>query len=158
VEFSYKQEGLVFYHHGLSINYILLVILSPIIIYTYVRQGLKLRNHYANYYELELYLTETKKINLTGFLDTGNKLYDPYFHKPVILVNKDYLSYDIDNLKTILIPYYTVNNNGLLKCVIPYKLIIKGIGVKTDFLVGIINDETDLDGVTCILHTQLLEG
>ncbi len=42
VEFSYKQEGLIFYHSGLSINYIFLVILSPIIIYTYVRQGLKL--------------------------------------------------------------------------------------------------------------------
>lgn len=158
VEFSYKQEGLIFYHHGLSIIYILLVILSPIIIYTYVRQGLKLKNHYTNYYEVELFLTETQKINLTGFLDTGNKLIDPFFKRPVILVNYNYLSYDVDNLKTILVPYRTVNNNGLLKCIIPYKIIIKGIGAKTNFLVGIMHEETGIDGVNCILNQRLLEG
>ena len=158
VEFSYKQEGLIFYHHGLNINYILLVILSPIIIYTYVRQGLKLKNHYTNYYEVELFLTETQKINLTGFLDTGNKLIDPFFKRPVILVNYNYLSYDVDNLKTIFVPYRTVNNNGLLKCIIPYKIIIKGIGAKTNFLVGIMHEETGIDGVNCILNQRLLEG
>ncbi len=158
VEFSYKQEGLVFYHHGLSINYILLVILSPIIIYTYVRQGRELKNHYSNYYELELYLTKSKKVNLTGFLDTGNKLKDPYFKRPVILVNESNLTCDIKELKTVLIPYHTVNNNGLLKCIIPYKIIIKGKGVRTDFLVGIMNGEIGIEGINCILHHKLLEG
>ena len=37
VQFSYKQEGLVFYHNGLSVNFIFLVIISPIIIYIYIR-------------------------------------------------------------------------------------------------------------------------
>lgn len=158
VEFSYKQEGLVFYHHGLSINYILLVILSPIIIYTYVRQGKELKNHYANYYELELYLTKNKKIPLTGFVDTGNQLKDPYFQRPVILVNQSDLNCNLDCLKTVFIPYHTVNNQGLLKCIIPYKLVIKGVGVKTKLLVGIMNEKIPIEGINCILHNQLLEG
>ena len=158
VEFAYKQEGIVFYHHGLSVNYFLLVILSPIILYTYVRQGKELKNHYNNCYELELYLTKTKKILLTGFLDTGNKLKDPYFQRPVILISKNDLNYNIDKLKTVLIPYSTVNDQGLLKCIIPHKIIIKGVGVKTKFLVGVMNDKIEMEGVNCILHYQLLEG
>ncbi len=158
VEFSYQQKGLVFYHKGLSINYLVLVILSPIIIYTYVRQGLQLRNHYANYYELELFLTKSKKLNLTGFLDTGNKLVDPFLKRPVILVNNHYLKGVINDLKTIFIPYHTVNNKGLLKCVIPYKIIIKGVEVPIKFLVGVMTEEMELDGVNCLLHQCLLEG
>lgn len=158
LEFSYQQQGLVFYHRGLSINYLLLVILSPIIIYTYVRQGLKLKNHYLNYYELELFLTKTKKIRLTGFLDTGNKLIDPILKRPIILVSNNYLNSNLNNLKTILVPYYTINSKGLLTCIIPYKMIIKGIGIKTKFLVGIMNKDIGIEGINCILHQQLLEG
>ena len=50
VEFSYKQEGLVFYHDGLSINFIFLIIFSPVIVYAYVKQIKKLKNNYNNYY------------------------------------------------------------------------------------------------------------
>ena len=36
VEFSYKREGMVFYFDGLSINYILLLIVGPCIIALYI--------------------------------------------------------------------------------------------------------------------------
>ncbi|MDD4547971.1 MAG: sigma-E processing peptidase SpoIIGA [Bacilli bacterium] len=158
VEFSYKQEGLVFYHHGLSINYILLIIISPIIIYTYVRQGIKLKTNYANYYEIELFLTKDNSISLTGFVDTGNKITDPFFKRPVILVNKSELGDSIKDLKSVLIPYHTVSNNGLIKCVIPYQIVIKGVGIKKKFLVGIVDEDFKIEGINCILHNQLLEG
>lgn len=158
VEFSYKQEGLVFYHHGLSINVIFLVIFSPIIIYTYVRQGIRLKNNYAYYYQVDLYLKNHKPIKLNGFLDTGNKLQDPYHKRPIILINRKSLIYDINEFDFVLVPYNTVNNKGLLKCIIADKIYIKGVGEKTNLLVGIMEDKIKIDGINCILHYKLLEG
>ncbi len=158
VEFSYKQDGLVFYHNGLSVNVIFLVIFSPIIIYTYVRQGIRLKNNYAHYYEVDLYLKGHKAIRLNGFLDTGNKLKDPYKKRPIILINKKALKYNIDEFDFVLVPYNTVNNKGLLKCIVADKIHIKGHGEKTNFLVGVMEDKIKIDGINCILHYQLLEG
>ena len=56
LEFSYKNEGLVFYFNGLSINVSILLIMSPITIYAYVKQGLLLKNQYSNYYNIDIYL------------------------------------------------------------------------------------------------------
>lgn len=156
LEFSYKNEGIIFYHHGLSVNYIILIIIAPIVIYTYVRQGIRLKNNYNNYYKVELYLGDDIKIMLTGFLDTGNDLKDPYKKRPVILVNKNLIN-NIDDFKFCLIPYITVNGKGLLKCITAEKLKIEGV-YKTNFLVGILEENISIDGVDCILHNKLLEG
>ena len=42
LQFSYKNKGLVFYFNGLSINVIVLIILSPTIIYLYTKQALEI--------------------------------------------------------------------------------------------------------------------
>ncbi|MDD3392831.1 MAG: sigma-E processing peptidase SpoIIGA [Bacilli bacterium] len=157
IEFSYKQEGLIFYHHGLSINVIVLIIFSPIIIYTYVRQGKKLKNEYANYYKIDLYFNE-KIIKVTAFLDTGNKIKDPYSNKEVIIVNKKVLSKIKLPEKYLLIPYYTLNNYNLLKCYKIDKVFIHNIGFKNNILVGIMKDEIKIDGVNCIINNHILEG
>ncbi len=158
VQFSYKQDGLVFFHNGLSVNYILLVILSPIIIYNYIKQGLVLKNNYSNYYKVKIYLTKDIHVEVNGFLDTGNKLIDPFFKKPIILLHKSYIKNNIDIFKTVVVPYNTVNYNGILTCIIPYKIKVFKHGEKTNFLVGIIENEMGLDDVGCILHHKILEG
>ena len=51
--------------------------------------------------------------------------------------------------------------NGLydtLKCIIPDKVFIQGIGFKKNFLIGISNEKIGIDGIDCILNTQVLEG
>ena len=112
IQFSYKNNGLVFYHNGLSINFIVLLILSPIIIYLYIKECKSLKHNYNNYYKIEIYYkNQIKKIN--SFLDTGNKLVSPYNKSPVILVNKKIIKNIDDNY--IYIPYNTINNNGILK-------------------------------------------
>ena len=154
LEFSYKQIGLVFYHNGLSINFIVLIIASPIILFFYVKQALYLKNNYSNYYKVDIYLKENKKLSLTAFLDTGNKLIDPYRQRPIILVNKSLI--DVEKEKILLVPYNTVNNNGMLKCIVPEKIYIQNVGIKKKFLIGVM-DEINIDGVDCILNTKLLE-
>lgn len=153
IVFSYKQNDLVFIFKGYSINMIVLILISPIIIFVYIKQSLHLKNHYSNYYKVDIYLNN-KIIKCNAFLDTGNRLKDPYTNKPIILVNKGVIN---DSLATILIPYNTINEVGLLKCINVSKIDIKGIGVKKDVLVGIMNNKIRIDGVDCILHHKLLE-
>ena len=155
LEFSYKNEGLVFYFEGLSINVIVLIVLSPVIIYMYVKQGLLLRNHYSNYYNMDIYLKNGEVISVVGFLDTGNSLEDPYKKRPIILVNKGLI--DVDYEKVILVPYEALNYHGLLKCIVPDKVFIQGIGFRSNFLLGISNEDIMIDGVDCILHSKVLE-
>ena len=157
IEFSYKNEGLVFYHNGLSINFFVLLIASPIIIYIYTKQMKSLKNNYANYYKVDLYLKDNICIKLNAFLDTGNKLKDPYTNKPIILINKKDLILDINEFKMVLVPFNTVNNNGLLTCIKVDKIDIKGVGIKYNFLVGIMEDKIKIDGINCILNYKLWE-
>lgn len=154
IEFSYKNEGIIFYHNGLSINFIILIILSPIIIYVYIKQCKSLKHTYNNYYKIKInYKNKFKKIN--SFLDTGNRLVSPYNKSPVILVNEKIFKNIDDNY--IYIPYSTVNNDGILKCIKVDEIIIEGIGVRKNVLVGLTNS-IKIDDVDCILNMKLLEG
>lgn len=136
------------------LNVIILIILAPIITFIYIKSINKFKNNYSNYYKVDIYLKEDKKITITAFLDTGNKLIDPYKQRPIILVNKSLISEK--NEKILLVPYNTLNNSDLLKCIIPKKIYIHNIGYKTNFLIGLM-DEVNIEGVDCILNPKLLE-
>lgn len=158
IEFSYKQEGIVFYHQGLSINYIFLIILSPIIIYFYIKQGLFLKNNYSNYYQITINIDQNHSLIGTAFLDTGNKLTDPYTKKPIILVDKRKFIYDMNEFKMILVPITTANGTSLLPCIKINNIKIKGIGTKKNILLGIMEGNVKIDGIDFLLHEKILEG
>ena len=153
-EFSYKQEGLVFYHNGLSINFIFLIIFSPIIIYTYVRQVINLKNNYSNYYMVDIY-APWGILKVNGFLDTGNRLEDPYTKRPIMIINHKLWKEKID--KCLLVPIHTISDNYLLKCVSVDKINIKGIGIKKNVLIGLTEKEIKMEGIDCILQPKLME-
>ena len=136
------------------LNFIILVVLSPIITYIYIKIIKKLKNNYSNYYMIDIYLKDKPKITLNAFLDTGNKLIDPYTHKPIILVSRSNI--DITNEKTILVPYNTIDNHSLLTCVFPNKIFIHKIGYCRKCLIGII-DRVGIEGANCILNQEVLE-
>ena len=54
LEFSYQNQGLLFFHNGFSINYILLFLLSPIILWCYLKQTKSFKTTYHSYYKVEL--------------------------------------------------------------------------------------------------------
>lgn len=155
IQFSYKNEGLVFFHNGLSINIIFLLIISPIIIYFYVKQLRSLKTNYSNYYKIRIKLHD-KEYKFVGFLDTGNKLTDPYFNRPIILINRRKI--DLEVSSKILIPYSTITSSGLLECIRLDEVYIDDIGIKKNVLLGFIEENITIDGVDCILQTKLLEG
>ena len=157
LEFSYKNQGLVFYFNGLSVSFIVLIILSPVIVYAYVRQGMLLKNQYSHYYNIDIYLRNGRIIPTTAFLDTGNQLEDPYKRRPIILLNQSLLQIDYTKDSILLVPYDALNHHGLLKCIIPEKIFIQGVGFRDNFLVGISNERIRMEGIDCIMGWNLLE-
>lgn len=145
ITFSYKNTGLVFYFKGLSINYIFLFISSPTILYIYIKETKLFKQIHNNIYKVKLEI-ENKTYELNGFMDTGNNLIDPYFYKPIILINKK-----INSKKNIIVPCSVILGQGTLKCV-KGKLIYKNrtydVYVGTSFKI-------DIDGVDCLLNNKL---
>lgn len=143
--FSYKNTGLVFYFKGLSINYIFLIMSSPLIIYIYIKEARSFKQICNNIYKIELIVND-KCYKLNGFMDTGNNLVDPYFFKPVILINK---KIKFDNY--IIVPFISASNTSVLKC-IQGKVIYKNMIF--DVYVGYCN-EICIDGVDCLLNNKM---
>ena len=151
MEFSYKNDGLLFFNNGFSINYILLIILSPIILYLYIKQERELKINNNFYYTVTVFYNNKKYI-YNAYLDTGNKLYDPYFKKPVIIL------YDknIAVKKPLLIPYNTVNNTGILKGFKPSKVLINDRVIDKPLIIALSSEKLNIDGVDMLLHRDLL--
>ena len=154
--FSYKNIGLVFINKGFSINMFFIIVTSPIILYLYVKSNKELKHNYNNRYKVEITFLNGKKSLLTGFLDTGNNLYDQYKKRPIILINKDLIK-DY-NPRFILVPCKTINKNSLLKCFSVKKIVINGKNIEKEVLVGISDNLFNIEGVDLLLHSKITEG
>lgn len=139
---------------NIYLNYLVIIILSIEVMTLYIKENKKIKNTYNNYYKVDIYFEDKEKISLIGFLDTGNNLYDPYKKRPIILVDKKYQKED----KFILVPYHTINGEGLLKCIKPEKVYIEKIGYKTNLLVAFSSSPSTINGVEVILHKELMKG
>lgn len=145
ISFTYQNQGILFINNGLSINFILLIIVSPIIIFCYVKEHVLYKNTYGNIYEV-LIINGSNKYKLMGLLDTGNRLKDPYKGRSVILINNDILmGGDI-----VYVPYKALNTTGVIKCYKVDKVIVEEKEF-SNCLVGISKDKISIDGVECIL-------
>ena len=157
ITFNYKHDGIIFYNNGLSANFYLFLMTSPLIIYLYIKQIKDIRNNYSNYYKLDIYLNDGKVISTTSFLDTGNNLFDPYLNRPIILVDKRLIKDDYGYKDILLVPYDTIDSHGILKCLKVNYIYILGIGIRRNVLVGISNKKIMIDGVDSILNKKILE-
>ena len=147
---SFNNNNLMFYHNGFQINYLILIIISPIIILIYIKNVLKLKNNYSNYYKVDI-LYKDKLYHLSGFLDTGNHLKDTYKHRGIILVNLD-IDYELSDI--IYTPYNTLNYDGIIKCLKPDKIYVNKI-LFNNYLVGLSNENFKIDGINCLLHSSM---
>lgn len=146
---GYEVTSGIFVNNGYSINLIILLIISPVIIFMYVREVYKLKKKINTIYNVVIKF-KNKEIKLEGFLDTGNKLVDPYFNRPIILLNKKYI--DLRGKGVLYVPFESLNNNGLLKCVIPEYILIDN--KKIDSVVVGISENLKYD---CILNERLFD-
>lgn len=150
---SNYNKGLLFINSNIKLNLFISIILSILLLISYIKNIKELKTNYNKYYKIDIYFNKNK-ITLNAFLDTGNKLIDPYKKRPIILVNENKI--DIND-KYILVPYNTISNHDLLKCIKVDKVYIENIGIRKKLLVGLTNN-INIDCVDCILNEKLLEG
>ena len=149
-QFSIKKEGLVFINNGFSITMLFIVLISPVVIYFYVKMIKSFKVSYSNYYSVEIYYNDLK-IDCTGYLDSGNSL--SYLGNSVILLDKRKFIFDVETY--LFVPYETVSGSSVVKCFKPSKVVINNEVCKK-VLVGII-DNVSIDGVDVILNNNIKE-
>jgi len=154
LSFSESHYGLVFTYDTISINYIFLVIFSPIMLYIYVKQRKSIK-HYNQYYEAIVHFQNGTLLSLHAYLDTGNKLIDPITKKKIIIVSQNKIPKN--TIKNIFyVPYNALNHHGLMKCFKIDSLEING-KKSSNYLIGISEGDLLKDGVECILNSFCTE-
>ena len=147
--FCIKRKGLVFINNGFSITTLFILILSPIVIYLYVKQARSFKNIYNNYMSVSIYYGD-KYIDCIGYMDSGNNL--SYLNNNVILLDKRKMIFDIS--KYLYIPLTTVSGNSIIKAFKPDKVVINN-SICKKVLVGLI-DSIGMDGVDVILNNNMV--
>ena len=131
-------------------NYLVLVIGFIIVLFFYIKMIKKYNDSYSNYYKVNI-IIKNKNYLVTGYLDTGNKLYDTYKHRPVIILDKK-IKYNMEDI--IYVPYISLNNSSILKCLKTDRVIINN-HIFNNYLVGLSNKKINIDGINCILHSKM---
>ena len=106
--------------------------------------------------EVEIMNKEIPVFLFNGFLDSGNKLKDPYSNKSIIILDKNKVD-DIKVRSPVYVPYNSLNNHGLLTCYKGYRIEIDGKSFDK-FLIGISDEHFYMDGIDCILNNKIMEG
>ena len=150
---SNYNNGFLFLNSNTKINLLLAFLLSFVLLLSYLKNIKELKTNYNKYYKIDIYFNKNK-LSLNAFLDTGNKLVDPYKKRPIILVNEKLIN---NKYNYLLVPYNTISSNSLLKCIKAEKIYIDKIGYRKKFLIGLTNS-INIDGVDCILNEKLMEG
>ena len=154
ITFSYKNKGLLFFNNGLSINFIVLLISSPVITYLYLKEQRNYKMTYTLIHKVE-FILNNKKYIYNGYLDTGNKLCDPYKKRPILLVYDKKLSFGYEDC--ILVPYKTLESEGIIKCRKIDSLKIDDKFVDNNILIGLSKDKFSIEGIECILPNKIKE-
>ena len=80
---------------------------------------------------------------------------DPVTKKGIILVEEKSLR-KIKMPHVIYVPYHSLNNHGLLKCIAPKSVTLDGVSSK-NYLIGISEKKFQINGIECILNSKCLE-
>lgn len=111
----------------------------------------KFKTNYNNRYTV-LIDYENTHYEGVGFLDSGNKLVSPISGKPIILIEKEYIT--LHKLKLLPVPYNALNHHGILNCFKPEKVMINGIEID-NVLIGLSDVKFNIDGVSILLNARL---
>lgn len=156
IQFSYTNNGLVFNNNEGNINYVVILLIGFFIYFKYIKSFKDLKCNYSNYYRCKIYFDKEKWMEVNAFLDTGNKLSDPYSNKSIVLVHEDMIKGD-SSMKPIFVPYNSLNNHGLLRCYKALRIEIDGKSFDK-FLVGVSRENFFIDGIDCIINNKVMEG
>lgn len=130
-----------------GMHIILLFIISPIILYIYVKNNKMQKTKYINYYKIQLFIKK-QQLNLIGYMDTGNNLTSK---GTIVIISNIKNNFKV---KKHYIPYQTINGVSLLECIKIDKLIIEHYGIYQNIFLGF-SQNIKIDGVDVILNNKL---
>lgn len=145
---SFSVGGVMYLLMDTYYNYLVLIIGFMITLYLYIKMMKSYQDSYSNYYKVKITIRD-QDYDVVGYLDTGNKLI--YHHKPVIILDKK-IKYNFEDI--IYVPYTSLNNTSILKCLKTDKIIINNHVFK-NYLVGLSNKKINIDGINCILNSKM---
>lgn len=123
VWFAYKPDGIVINNNTVYFDISAKILLfSALIAYVISVVIIKLYNHTIakkEIFSLTIYKND-KKIHMFAFLDSGNKLKEPFSNYPVIIADSNKLDFQEERI----IPYNTVGGEGVLKAFKPDKVVL----------------------------------
>lgn len=137
-----------------NLNYIVLLIIGPIILFVYYKSNKKLKNTYSDYYKIKI-VFDNIEYNLVSFYDNGNNLKDPISRKSIIIVGNSRLEKIYNIRSPVYVPVITVKGTHLMKCFKPSYIILNDKKIY-NYLIG----ESSIkfsDGVECLLNKSLKE-
>lgn len=136
--------------------FIMIIVITPIFLISFIKQNRTLKRKYSFYYQVQLRFKNLKSINLSAFLDTGNKLIDPITNKPIILVEKKCLKGVYKIRSPMFVPVITINKKSLVECFKPDYIIINNRKYY-NYLIGACENNLFSDGINCLLNNKLVE-
>lgn len=107
-------------------NLVLMIILSPIIITLYIINARRIKKELTIVHDV-IIVDSDNTIKLRGIMDTGNNVVCPITRLPVVFVS-DKLK--LESNKLFVVPYRTIDNEGVLNCKMPDEFIMDGKIVK----------------------------
>ena len=150
LEFSYDVIRNLFVPSDKNQNIPVLLFASPLILYCYARASMKRKKRNTNIYHIEL-IEGKKRYQYTGYLDTGNKLYDPYSKRAVhLLYDPTYKFSKKQNI--IYVPYQGLGVSGIIPCVFFDKMVIDGEKELVKVLIGFSKEPFQIEGIQMILQ------
>ncbi len=157
IQIGYEKVGITFINNNFKLNFLVVGIFSPVILYIYTKQIKELRLFYTNRKKVNVYLNNNKIVELNGYVDSGNMLTEPYGGKYVIIAHNKEISDYMRANNYILVPYKTLNYDGIIKCIVPKYVYIDGIGLKNNVVIGISENKIKIDGIDCLLNILMEE-
>ena len=133
-----------------EVNIITFGLISPVIIYLYIKEMKRYRLSISKYYDV-IIVSNGEVFKMLGYMDTGNRLRDPIFKKSVIMVNS---KFNIKYNNEFLVPYNVVGGSNILKCGSVDSVVIDGKCV--DCLVSVMDKEFIKDA-DCLLNDYIRE-
>lgn len=144
--FQYLVTGSIY-----QVNIIIMGILSPLIIYLYIKSQRDYKREINKIYNV-IIIDGDYAYTLTGYMDTGNTLKDPITKYPIILVSN---KLRFCSQKIFYVPYQVVNNEGILTCIKVDNVLIDN--KKYNCLLGLVDESVLKKGIDVILNEYLRE-
>lgn len=149
--------GFVFFLKINKINYMIIILLSPLFLLGDQMMKKNLRNKYQNYYDVLIVFKNKRMVRVRGYLDTGNKLVDPMTKRSILVLNKKVLKGVVQIRNPLYVGYNVVNSHSMMKCIVPSYVEVNNLKNER-VLIGIMDNEIKLDGIDCLLSNQIMEG